>query len=170
MYWKYIYEIWVCINIIVYIFMCEYTYMLYTCILLYIRLLYSLIQEACKSSYEPPFWPLKSINHSKYFSQLKNYYLCVHLSWQKIQYAIAVSKSQNSWGWRVPLEVIWSNPSAQAGPSRGTCSSQFGISMCLLTCMVNNERAKDLSCHFCYLFLCSNYTHRKFTQNLLKFC
>ena len=47
----------------------------------------------------------------------------------------AISESQNSWGWKEPLEVILSNPfnlPAQAGPPRagcpGPCPDSFWIS------------------------------------------
>ena len=32
-----------------------------------------------------------------------------------------ITESQNGWGWKGPLEVIWSNTPAQAGPPRSAC-------------------------------------------------
>ncbi|PKU40316.1 hypothetical protein llap_9380 [Limosa lapponica baueri] len=38
-----------------------------------------------------------------------------------------------TWGWKGPLEIIWSNPTAKAGPPRagctGTCPGGFGLQM-----------------------------------------
>lgn len=39
-----------------------------------------------------------------------------------------VHKSQNGGGWKAPLQVIWSNPSAQAGPPKSQCTGWAGCS------------------------------------------
>jgi len=42
------------------------------------------------------------------------------------------TESQKDWGWKGTLEVIWSNPSAQAGPPTadfpGRCPDSFWVS------------------------------------------
>lgn len=48
---------------------------------------------------------------------------------------ISQTESQNSWGWKVSLEAIWSNPNAQAGTTRGgspgVCPAAFeGLQRC----------------------------------------
>ena len=155
MYWLYIFGICMCKHILYRFFVNEYTYIL----------LYSLIQKVCSK-----IKFLRKICKSfKVFKSIEEL-LYAHLFWQKLRYTIAVTESQNGWDWREPLEVIWSNTPAQAGPPRGTCSFSLAYPCVFWLTWWILKDSRISHAIFCYLFPHCNNTHYMLTPNLLKLC